>query len=527
MDSTAQNFVQGKIHHHANHFIPITRYAIIDFLRRSEADKPCDQVGEEDFSVYLSAWRHQRFHEKLLRLKEAYMPFSPDRDTFAILEQSEAQRMKMKESLISDIEWLMQRANYLRIDETDLDGIFREKSDYGLDLSVNLDDYEDLIIYFRGCKTEKAIKRSWKTAFLYKKTVDVPVFVRLFLLIKLKPEAKRLAEMMENEGLSERRARRRLKRYRAQLSKHVFSVDEQLIHEIEKAEHIDEKAAGIHLKKYRKLLRMPARRRVKKLMRLDGIDEEQALIRLEKYHRILSCVDLSNYVYVKVFKNIPREDLEMMFPTTRVSFKLFDKIKLSITTGTGIGTSIYGSLGSGTGSAAAGGGLIGGLLAIPYAATMTIAGLAVVVFKQVGEFFNQRTKYSMELARRLYFHSLADNRGALTLMIDRAEEQDLKEDLLLYCALRKTPWPARDLKGLDAHIEDFIEREFGVKADFDIHDAVTRLKEDGLIVENEQGRLVVLEPAEAIEHLKQLLNDRLEFLRAQKHNPDSSGELVF
>ncbi len=526
MDHLVQTPKPGEFVRDANHFIPITRYAIIDFLQRQEIDRPKDQTGLEELCVYLSAWRHQIYHEKLSRLKEIYMPFSPDRDTFKILDQSDRQLAIMKSELVTDIEWLMLRANYARIDETNLNGLFREKSDYGLDLSVNLDSYEDLIIYYRGSKTEKTTKRNWKTAYLSKRIVEVPVFVRLFLLIKLKPEQVRFAEMVEKHGMSPRAARRKLKRYRTLLSKHVFLVDDQIIEEIQKSEDVDEETATAILKKFRKLLRYSQKKAIRKLIRKDDLSETEARAKLAHYQKTISCVDLSNFIYIKVFKNIPREDLEMMFPTTRVRFKLFDKIKLSVTTGTGVATSIYGSLTGGSSTVAAGGGLLTGLLAVPYAMTMAIAGLAVVIFKQISEFFNQRTKYSMELARRLYFHSLADNRGALNLMIDRAEEQDLKEDLLLYYSLSQQSWPSADIGGLDKHIEEFILRDFGVVANFDIGDALARLKSDGLIKET-QGQLVPISPEQAIPHLKQLIDNHLDALRSKKHNPNSTGELNF
>ena len=39
------------------------------------------------------------------------------------------------------------------------------------------------------------------------------------------------------------------------------------------------------------------------------------------------------YVYMRLFKDIPQEDLEMMFPNTQVQLRLFDKIKLGVTAG--------------------------------------------------------------------------------------------------------------------------------------------------------------------------------------------------
>ena len=44
-----------------------------------------------------------------------------------------------------------------------------------------------------------------------------------------------------------------------------------------------------------------------------------------------------NCIYMKLFKNIPRSDLEMIFPNTRVRFRFFDKLRLGATAGGGLG----------------------------------------------------------------------------------------------------------------------------------------------------------------------------------------------
>ena len=43
----------------------------------------------------------------------------------------------------------------------------------------------------------------------------------------------------------------------------------------------------------------------------------------------------------------------------------------------------------------------------------------------------------MVLAQNLYFCSIANNHGALTLIADSAEEEDVKEDMLLYAFLAR------------------------------------------------------------------------------------------
>ncbi len=35
-------------------------------------------------------------------------------------------------------------------------------------------------------------------------------------------------------------------------------------------------------------------------------------------------------IYLKLFKNIPRNDVEMVFPNTKVKFRLFDKLRLGL-----------------------------------------------------------------------------------------------------------------------------------------------------------------------------------------------------
>ena len=53
----------------------------------------------------------------------------------------------------------------------------------------------------------------------------------------------------------------------------------------------------------------------------------------------------SDYVYIKLFKNMPRSDVEMIFPNTKVRFRLFDKIKFGVTAGSGLGMGVVGTVG--------------------------------------------------------------------------------------------------------------------------------------------------------------------------------------
>ncbi len=423
-----------------DHFLPVTRFAIIDRLLRrvEEKEGPEKAAAFRDFLDHLAAWRHQRYRDELLRLKEIYLPFSPDRDSVRVLRYTEGERASMQQELIKRLTWLLERANYRRIGENLLSELLSQHSPKALELKVDLDEFDQVLLFSRGRCFRVDHVRSLRTFFL-KRPYQVPIFKRLFLLIKLKSEEERIKELMADHGISERAARRRLKRLRKRLMGRVSS----------------------------------------------------------------------DYIYLKMFKNIPAQDLEMLFPNTQVKFKLWDKIKLAVTAGSGTVGSVLGTAGGGGSKllAAAGG---AGLASMgPMALASALAGLAAVVYRQVTQFFFQRTKYMMELANRLYFHSLADNRGALTLLADRAEEEDIKEDMLLYYHLRKAPMNADGLEEMDRTIERFLQDEFSVRADYDITDAVQRLRGEGLIVEDDEGRLVARPLPEVQAHLKNLITDAL------------------
>ena len=133
----------------------------------------------------------------------------------------------------------------------------------------------------------------------------------------------------------------------------------------------------------------------------------------------------SDYVYIKLFKNMPRSDVEMIFPNTKVRFRLFDKIKFGVTAGSGVGMGVVG-----TASKIA-------IASNPYTLVMALVGLGGVAVRQASAFINQRNRYMVVMARNLYFHSMADNRGVMTLLADRAAEEDIKEEMLLYGVLAR------------------------------------------------------------------------------------------
>lgn len=396
-------------------FIPVTRFALLDRLTSPTA-WPAGRAKEaRRFFRYLDHWRRQLYTAELHELEETYEPFSPDSDLLLTRAFTPEEQRVMQARVIKGMMHILTQANYVRIDHKDVAQILTQDSAYGLDLHVDLDVFEEVLLFYRGASTKRDQRRRWHKFYL-REQFDVPIFQRLFLLFKLKPVEKQVRELMETKKLSRKEAEKAARRTRESISSEVKD----------------------------------------------------------------SCI------YMKLFKNIPRSDIEMVFPNTRVRFRFYDKLRLGATAG--------GGLTLGTVSAA---GKVALLATNPIAAAGALVGLGGIAFRQAMNFMNQKQRYMVVMAQNLYFHAMADNRGVMLKLAARAAEEDIKEEMLLYAVLTKEVANRRDIPQIDAAIEQYLAASFGVSVDFDITDALERLIADGIVTELPDGTLKTLPPTEA------------------------------
>jgi hypothetical protein len=250
----------------------------------------------------------------------------------------------------------------------------------------------------------------------------------------------------------------------------------------------------------------PFEQRVQEVMQERKIDHEAAASIVRRLRKLLPDTVTSDFVYMKMFKNMPRSDVEMIFPNTKVKFRMFDKIKFGVTASSGVGAGVVATVSK---------------IAIatnPVTLVMALAGLGGVAARQASNFVNQRNRYMVVMARNLYFHSMADNRGVVTLLADRAAEEDIKEEMLLYSVLARKRVNARDIKAIDHEIEQNLATTFGIDVNFDVEDALKRLKQDGIVTELADGTLQALTPREAALHIDKLWDTCLDQL------PDITAE---
>jgi hypothetical protein len=240
--------------------------------------------------------------------------------------------------------------------------------------------------------------------------------------------------------------------------------------------------------------------RVEEVMREHKLDQKEAERAVRSLRGLLPATVSSDYVYIKLFKNMPRSDVEMIFPNTKVRFRLFDKLKFGVTASGGLGMGVFGTVGKVA------------MATNPYTLAAAVAGFGGIALRQATNFLNQRTRYMVVLAQNLYFHAMADNGGVMTLLADRAAEEDIKEEMLLYSVLAKERVNIRNLRQVDQAIEQYLKDTFDIDVDFDVDDALQRLKQEGVVTELADGTLETLPPREAGLHIDKLWDACLDNL---------------
>lgn len=260
--------------------------------------------------------------------------------------------------------------------------------------------------------------------------------------------------------------------------------------------------------------------RIEEFMRTRGMDRKKAEKAVRKLRKLVPEGVSADNIYMKLFKNMPRADVEMIFPNTRVKFRLFDKIKLGVTGGGAVGMGLFGTIGKF---------VAGGAAALnPIALAGALFALGGVLFRQVMSFFNTHQRYMVVMAQNLYFHSLADNRGVLIMIADRAAEEDVKEEMLLYSVLAKETVRRDDLAAVDQAIEEYLLKSFGITVDFDVEDALGRLLADGIVTETPGGLLNAMPPTDAARHIDDMwdvfLDNLPEYVEAEHEGEEFEGE---
>ncbi|KAH9503543.1 hypothetical protein Btru_068153 [Bulinus truncatus] len=208
---------------------------------------------------------------------------------------------------------------------------------------------------------------------------------------------------------------------------------------------------------------------------------------MEYYKRIVVALRLKkdSKLIIKAFKEIPLQRIEMLLPDGKIQMSLTDKGLLAAS------------------GALAGFGILAKAVTIlasinvewPLLLSLVTGSIAFPVWSSYN---NRKNAYLVDVSRTLYFKNITNNKGLLTLLVDRAEDESLKETMLTYAFLlkslpetvRKSPTAdgfssskGLSKKDLEERVASWVEKCTGVQLDFNSTEAILILKNLGLITE--------------------------------------------
>jgi hypothetical protein len=188
-------------------------------------------------------------------------------------------------------------------------------------------------------------------------------------------------------------------------------------------------------------------------------------------------------VHIRLFKNVPKADIEMMFPGAQVRLTWLDTGKIGIPTLWGI-IMMASKLAKSFWIVA----LLSAFKLVSWALFLFAFLIAFVFYgiKSILSYGTTKRKYQLNVARSLYFQNLDTNLGALLRIEEEGEIQEICEALLAYFVLMSRGRPL-EKEEVDRVAEDILHEVAGFRIDFDVEDALRDLAATGLISYGEMG----------------------------------------
>jgi hypothetical protein len=351
-----------------------TELSTLPWSEREEADR------FRSFSRLASALFHYEFHAREQALIDAW-------------EQAGTEPAA-DETLTAELTDLLDGANYTPVTMAELDDAMTRESLISLRLEVDLDDYDEVVIYRRGSHLDTVEIPKWRGT--RSEPRDITVDERVIVHTRVKPQS-----WFDESGVD------------------------------------------------------PAKRNL-----------------------------VPGHVSLKQFQNVPRADIEMLLPSARVRLRRVDSLLVGVPAlASGIAvltTKLLPTLGLIFLLVAAWLGLRDDRPELDQTSLVLLFGGAIAlggfVFRQFSKLKNRRLEYLKTLSDNLYFHTLGDGPGVLHTLLASAEQQETVEVLLAYRFLLGAP-EGLTAEQLDATIESWLRESYRNDIDFEVEDALAKLRD--------------------------------------------------
>jgi hypothetical protein len=372
-------------------FVPRRIGQLQEELASEGWDDPDDADRFRAFGRLVAALYHFEFHDREQVVVDAW--------------EAMADEAGAAETVTEELSGLLDGANYTSVTMAELDRALEEESLIPLRLEVDLDDYDEVLIFRRGSRVEQ---------------VSVPRLRGLF--------------------------------HRVQ----TMTVDERVV---------------VHA-------------RVKGRAWFDerGVDPADRNL-------------VPGQASLKLFQNVPRADIEMLLPSTEVRFRPIDTVVMGVPALVSglvvLTTKLLPTIGLITLVVAAWLGLRDDAPELDQTSLLLLFGGAVTLggflVRQWTKFKNRRVEYLKTLSENLYFRTLADGPGVIHTLLASAEQQEVAEVLLAYRFLLDEP-QGTTADGLDGAVEAWLRDTCRLDIDFEVEDAVAKLRRLGAVEDGSRLR---------------------------------------
>lgn len=214
-------------------------------------------------------------------------------------------------------------------------------------------------------------------------------------------------------------------------------------------------------------------------------------------------------VLLKYFRNIASADLNALYPDVRVIMSRVDQLVLGIPALAGGIPIVLNLIPTLTILFLLAGFYFGISGAVDendvkkaLAGLSGFAALGGFMLQQWIKYQRQSLKYQKAITDNVYFRNVNNNAGMFDYLIGAAEEQECKEACLAYYFLLTADAPATQ-ETLDRSIETWLREKFGVETEFEVSDALSKLRGLGLL-DGGAHALAVLPLDRAIARLDQV-----------------------
>ncbi len=188
-------------------------------------------------------------------------------------------------------------------------------------------------------------------------------------------------------------------------------------------------------------------------------------------------------IYLRMFKNVPQQDVDMMLPATGIQMTWLDHSKIVLPSMYAMGMTLWRVLRN--------------VVLLAFFGIFKTVALVVIVLFAIGfglkSMFsytvNTRRRYLLSMAQSLYYQNLDNNAGVILRLLEDGEQQEACEAVLAYFVTAVVLGERADisLPEIDATCETLIHEATGMLVNFDIEDAARDLIHLGIVRMNQNS----------------------------------------